>query len=206
MTIKFVKKPTLSLEHISLDMKSYLDNQIHISKILNKLSKNDIPVVITYLKSLLKFNSLTMTKNKLSDKDSYTQLIRPAQYLLLCLSFIETKSIELKINNSLLNKISNKFSFNFSTLNTVCVENLEFDYPDFINFEYLLPSDSLNVKIYDNKKTMKRYVVPFLNLSFYLKNDVIQFFNNEVITEDFVSQSNLDNIYNKYKHSYKKYY
>lgn len=206
MTTKFVKKPTLSLEHISLDMKSYLDNQIHISKILNKLSKNDIPVVITYLKSLLKFNSLTMSKENLSDENYQTKLIRPAQYLLLCLSFIEKNSIELKINSGLLNKIFNKISFNLSTVNTVYVENLEFHYPDFINYEYLLPCNNLNVKIYDNKKQSKRYVIPFLNLSFYLKNDVIQFFNNEVITEDFVTTSYYNDIYRKYKNKYQKYY
>ncbi len=206
MTTKFIKKPVLSLIHVVDALESYLENKTHISKVLNKLSNNDIPVLITYLKSLLKFNSLTMTQNKLSDEKSQTQLIRPAQYLLLCLSFIEKNSIELNINNGILNKVSNKFSFNFSLTKTYCTEKYSVNYPDFINYEHLLPCDYFEVKIYDTKKTMKRYVVSFLNLSFYTKDNIIQFFEDKVITEDFISKSNFDDIYNKYKYSHKKYY
>jgi len=206
MTTKFIKKPVLSVTHVVAELESYLKNETHISKVLNKLSNNDIPILITYLKSLLKFNSLTMTKNKLSEEKFQTQLIRPAQYLLLCLSFIEKNSIELNINNGILNKVSNKFSFKFSLTKTYRTEKHDVNYPDFLNYDYLLPCDYFEIKIYDTKKTMKRYVVPFLNLSFYTKDNIIQFFEDKVITEDFISKSNLDDIYNKYNYSHKKYY
>lgn len=209
MTTKFVKKPTFSLDKLSSSMTNYLESHIHISKFLNQISKQDIPEVIEYLKSLLKFNSLYMTKNNLTDENSQTKLIRQPQYLLLVLTLIQDLNLNLNITHSFFNKFLIKQSFKFNKQTSSTLRSVTFEFPDFVPYYKLLPVDSLSLKTYEGNIT--RHAITFLDLSFYVKDNSILFFNDQIYASDFMKDGNLSGVeleyldknkYNKYKNSY----
>lgn len=187
MATKLVRKQTLNLPNLVDSMNQYLDQKIHISKILNKISVNDIPHLTLYLQSLLKFNSLFLTQNKITDKDQINKLIRPAYYLLLTLVLFEKIGFQMKTSQSFLDKIKVFFT---SYKNGKRNEDFSTSFPSFLNYEHLLPSDMITIHSFEG--SINKHVITFLNLSFYSKNNTILFFEDKISLDDI-----LPNSYNK---------